>query len=128
MPCAWAATGTARAAASAAAMAMRVELIGSSMDDDAGVIRQTRHETSLTGRHRTAIVIIARGHGNLFDKPGNALLAPGDFVRHPGRPDWGIGQIQSMIGHRITVNFENAGKVVIDGNVVELAPAGETPR
>jgi len=57
----------------------------------------------------------------LFDKPGNALLLPGDFVRHPGRPDWGLGQVQSMIGHRITVNFENAGKLVIDGNVVELA-------
>ena len=74
------------------------------------------------GRHTPAIVSIARGHGNLFDKPGNALLAPGDFVRHPGRPDWGLGQIQSMIGHRITVNFENAGKLVIDGNVVELVP------
>jgi len=59
----------------------------------------------------------------LFDKPGNALLSPGDFVRHPGRPDWGLGQVQSMIGHRITVNFENAGKLVIDGNVVELAAA-----
>jgi hypothetical protein len=62
------------------------------------------------------------------DKPGNALLAPGDFVRHPQRPDWGLGQIQSMIGQRITVTFENAGKVVIDGNVVELAPADEMPR
>jgi hypothetical protein len=63
----------------------------------------------------------------LFDKPGNALLAPGDFVRHPGRLDWGLGQIQSMIGHRITVNFENAGKLVIDGNVVELEPAETGP-
>jgi hypothetical protein len=70
-----------------------------------------------------AIVTIDWGHGNLFDKPGNALLSPGDFVRHPGRPDWGLGQVQSMIGHRITVNFENAGKLVIDGNVVELAAA-----
>jgi len=59
----------------------------------------------------------------LFDKPGNALLSPGDFVRHRGRPDWGLGQVQSMIGHRITVNFENAGKLVIDGNVVELERA-----
>ena len=69
-----------------------------------------------------AIVTIAGGHENLFDKPGNALLSPGDFVRHPRRPDWGLGQVQSMIGHRIPVNFENAGKLVIDGNVVELAP------
>lgn len=64
----------------------------------------------------------------MFDKPGNALLSPGDFVRHPGRPDWGQGQVQSTIGHRITVNFENAGKVVIDGNVVELQRTDAPPR
>ncbi|MGQ3301785.1 DUF3553 domain-containing protein [Reyranella sp.] len=64
----------------------------------------------------------------MFDKPGNGLLSPGDFVRHPDRQDWGLGQIQSMIGHRITVNFENAGKVVIDGNVIELAPDDASPR
>jgi hypothetical protein len=60
-------------------------------------------------------------------KSSPSALSPGDFVRHPGRPDWGLGQIQSMIGPRITVNFENAGKVVIDGNVIELEPA-EPPR
>jgi hypothetical protein len=43
-------------------------------------------------------------------------------VRLPGRPDWGLGQVQSMIGTRITVNFENAGKVVIDGSKVGLVP------
>lgn len=64
----------------------------------------------------------------MFDKPGNALLTPGDFVRNPARPDWGPGQIQSMIGHRITVNFENAGKLVIDGNIVELVPDDASPR
>ncbi len=48
------------------------------------------------------------------------MLSPGDFVRHPGRSDWGFGQIQSMIGHRITVNFENARKGVIDARVIEL--------
>lgn len=56
-------------------------------------------------------------------RSGNGLLSPGEFVRHPDRPEWGVGQIQSMIGHRITVNFENAGKVMIDGNVIELVPA-----
>jgi len=61
------------------------------------------------------------------EQPSPSSLAPGDFVRHPGRPDWGVGQIQSMIGHRITVNFENAGKVVINGRVVELAPAEPPP-
>lgn len=60
--------------------------------------------------------------------PGNALLAPGDFVRHPGRPDWGLGQVQSIVGGRITVNFENAGKLVIEGSRIALAPADATPR
>jgi hypothetical protein len=47
-------------------------------------------------------------------------LSPGAFVRHPDRPDWGIGQVQSVIGQRITVNFENAGKLMINGAVVTL--------
>ena len=61
------------------------------------------------------------------ERTGNSLLSPGDFVRHPGRPDWGLGQIQSMVGTRITVNFENAGKLLIDGSLVELEPV-ELPR
>ncbi len=61
------------------------------------------------------------------EKIGSTALVPGDFVRHPGRPDWGLGQIQSMVGARITVNFENAGKLLIDGSVVELEPV-ELPR
>jgi hypothetical protein len=61
------------------------------------------------------------------EKAGNALLTPGAFVRHPGRPDWGLGQVQSIIGHRITVNFENAGKRLIDGNVIELEAAEPGP-
>lgn len=36
------------------------------------------------------------------------------MVRHPQRPDWGLGQVQSVVGARVTVNFEHAGKVVID--------------
>ncbi|WP_275982000.1 DUF3553 domain-containing protein [Frigidibacter sp. ROC022] len=43
------------------------------------------------------------------------------LVRHPERPDWGLGQIQSVIGNRITVTFEEAGKVVIDSRRVALA-------
>ncbi|SFB71732.1 DUF3553 domain-containing protein [Tropicimonas isoalkanivorans] len=50
----------------------------------------------------------------------NPFLAPGDLVRHPDQPDWGLGQVQSHIGHRITVNFEHAGKVVLDGRVIML--------
>ena len=50
----------------------------------------------------------------------NSLLEPGTLVRHPDRLDWGVGQVQSNIGGRITVNFPEAGKVVIDGTHVEL--------
>lgn len=50
----------------------------------------------------------------------NAFLEPGMFVRHPERAEWGVGQVQSTIGDRITVNFQNEGKVVIDGRHVEL--------
>jgi hypothetical protein len=50
----------------------------------------------------------------------NALLEPGMMVRHPMQPDWGLGQVQSNIGGRVTVNFEHAGKVVIDARHVEL--------
>lgn len=51
----------------------------------------------------------------------NALLEPGMLVRHPQEPDWGLGQVQSNIGNRITVNFEHRGKVVIDGSRVSLS-------
>lgn len=50
----------------------------------------------------------------------NAILGPGMLVRHPARPDWGLGQVQSSVNGRITVNFEEAGKLVIDGLQVEL--------
>ena len=36
----------------------------------------------------------------------NAILEPGMLVRHPSEPDWGLGQVQSNIGGRITVNFD----------------------
>ena len=45
----------------------------------------------------------------------NEILEPGMIVRHPHAPDWGVGQVQSRIGDRITVNFSEAGKRVIDG-------------
>jgi len=48
------------------------------------------------------------------------MIEPGSYVRHPDKPDWGMGQVQSMIGHRITVNFQNAGKLLIDSRQVEL--------
>jgi len=55
-------------------------------------------------------------------------LSPGAYVRHPDRPDWGLGQVQSAIGARKTVNFEHVGKLLIDADRVALEPAnpGET--
>jgi Protein of unknown function (DUF3553) len=49
-----------------------------------------------------------------------SILEPGMIVRHPDLPDWGLGQVQSNIGERITVNFEHCGKVVIDGRRITL--------
>ena len=51
-----------------------------------------------------------------------ALLEPGMLVRHPARPDWGLGQVQSNVNNRVTVNFEHAGKQVIDLGQVDLVP------
>ncbi|MCA0942928.1 DUF3553 domain-containing protein [Yangia mangrovi] len=56
----------------------------------------------------------------------NALLEPGMLVQHPDRPDWGIGQVQSNIGGRVTVNFREQGKVVLDGERVTLLPVFDT--
>jgi hypothetical protein len=55
-------------------------------------------------------------------------LLPGCFVRHPERPDWGLGQVQSAIGNRITVNFENAGKQLINSDVVALEMVADDAR
>ena len=49
----------------------------------------------------------------------------GDFVRHPARPDWGDGQVQSIIGQVVTVNFEEFGKQVIHSEHVTLELVAE---
>lgn len=51
-----------------------------------------------------------------------ADLTPGTYVRHPDHPEWGIGQIQSAVGMRITVNFENMGKQLMNAAVINLVP------
>jgi len=48
------------------------------------------------------------------------LIEPGMRVCNPARPDWGVGQVQSVVGARITVNFENAGKLLINVALVTL--------
>lgn len=49
-----------------------------------------------------------------------STLEPGQRVRNPERPDWGFGQVQSVVGHRVTVNFENIGKVLVHTDRVVL--------
>ena len=50
----------------------------------------------------------------------NLDLEPGDFVINPFNKSWGIGQIQSIIKNKVTVNFENAGKKVINSEKIVL--------
>ena len=45
---------------------------------------------------------------------------PGDFVINPKDESWGIGQIQSIINDKVTVNFENIGKIVINSKEIIL--------
>ena len=45
---------------------------------------------------------------------------PGDFVINPANKNWGIGQVQSIIGNKVTVNFENYGKRVINVENINL--------
>lgn len=49
-----------------------------------------------------------------------SIFEPGMLVRHPLQPDWGLGQVQSSVAGKVTVNFEQRGKVVIDEAVVSL--------
>jgi hypothetical protein len=41
-------------------------------------------------------------------------------VRHPDHPEWGLGHVQSVIGGRATVNWENQGKTTINVGVIDL--------
>jgi len=63
-----------------------------------------------------------------MDPSRDPFLEPGVLVRHPGRPDWGLGQVQSAAPGRVTVNFEHAGKQAIDPAVVRLVFVGDDPR
>jgi len=55
----------------------------------------------------------------------NELFEPGVRVRLPAMPDWGVGQVQSAIGDRVTVTFEHAGKQVIDVSRARLELASD---
>ena len=45
---------------------------------------------------------------------------PGDKVTNPNNKDWGTGQVQSIINGKVTVNFENVGKKVINSEIIQL--------
>ena len=45
---------------------------------------------------------------------------PGDKVTNPDNKNWGIGQVQSIINGKVTINFENVGKKVINTNIIKL--------
>ena len=45
---------------------------------------------------------------------------PGDKVINPLAKEWGVGQVQSIIKEKVTVNFQNVGKKVINLNNIEL--------
>ena len=47
-------------------------------------------------------------------------LEPGNLVRHPKERSWGIGQVQSIIKNRVTVNFQHSGKKVINSDNIKL--------
>ena len=47
-------------------------------------------------------------------------LEPGNFVINPREKSWGIGQVQSIIKNKATINFQNAGKKVINLNNIIL--------
>ena len=47
-------------------------------------------------------------------------LEPGNFVINQSEKSWGIGQIQSIIKNKATVNFQNSGKKVIKKDNVEI--------
>jgi Protein of unknown function (DUF3553) len=57
----------------------------------------------------------------------DSTLAPGEWVRLASAPEWGLGQVQSVAGIRVTVNFEHAGKrlVMSDVAVLESVPVAE---
>lgn len=38
---------------------------------------------------------------------------PGNFVRHPDKSQWGLGQVQSAVGFRITVTFQHRGNTLL---------------
>tara|TARA_B100000780_G_C21011207_1_gene404942 strand:- start:797 stop:967 length:171 start_codon:yes stop_codon:yes gene_type:complete len=45
---------------------------------------------------------------------------PGDKVTNPNNKHWGFGRVQSIINGKVTVNFENVGKKVVNTQIIKL--------
>ena len=52
-------------------------------------------------------------------------LEPGDYVINPLNKEWGIGQVQSIIRNKATINFQNVGKQVINLDNINLEKINE---
>jgi hypothetical protein len=63
------------------------------------------------------------GEGGAGRPRHGGYLRPGEWVVHPQQPEWGRGQVQSVVGTRVTVTFEHAGKVLVNAHLVALQPA-----
>ena len=50
----------------------------------------------------------------------NSFIEPSAIVLNPNAPDCGSGQMQSKICSKVTINFENVGKLLIDGSLLDL--------
>jgi len=61
--------------------------------------------------------------GQLEEWDSVLYFSLGDFVIHPKQPEWGLGQIQSIVGMNVTVNFEHVGKQMINCALITLDPA-----
>ena len=74
----------------------------------------------------------AETHSNEPEMNGSIdRLAPGTFVRSPTNPDWGLGQVQSAVGDKVTVNFEHRGKLVLNiaaAPLIMVDPPGSESR
>ena len=55
----------------------------------------------------------------MYENSDHELL-PGVYVISEKNRDWGIGQIQSSINDKITINFEHVGKKVVYYKKIKL--------
>ena len=55
-----------------------------------------------------------------MDQSQALSITPGMLVINKLHKDWGIGQVQSSINEKITINFEHVGKKVINIKEVPL--------